>query len=100
LRAGKSRGRLELEVQNPDEFKKEFPPLASKVFSEAGGKFLVRPGIATAVDGTAPDRVASIAFDSPDKAAATFGSAAYKDARKTGDKYATFLLFAVEGLTP
>jgi uncharacterized protein (DUF1330 family) len=41
-----------------------------------------------------------IAFDSLDKAVATFGSAAYKDAGKTGDKYATFLLFAVEGLTP
>jgi Domain of unknown function (DUF1330) len=55
---------VELEVQNPDEFKKEFLPLASKVFSEAGGKFLARPGIATAIDGTAPNRVALIAFDS------------------------------------
>jgi uncharacterized protein (DUF1330 family) len=91
---------VELEVQNPDEFKKQFLPLASKVFSEAGGKFLARPGIATAIDGTAPNRVALIAFDSLDKAVATFGSAAYKDARKTGDKYAKFRIFAVEGLAP
>src|SRR5271154_3488784 len=63
---------VELEVQNPDEFTKEFLPLASKVFSQAGGKFLARPGIATAIDGTAPNRVALIAFDSLDKVVATF----------------------------
>ena len=91
---------VELEVQNSDEFKKEFLPLASKVFSEAGGKFLAGPGLATAIDGTAPDRVALIAFDSLDRAVATFGSAAYKDARKTGDKYAKFRIFAVEGVAP
>jgi uncharacterized protein (DUF1330 family) len=91
---------VELEVQNPDEFKKEFLPLASKVFSEAGGKFIARPGIATAIDGTAPNRVALIAFDSLDTVVATFGSAAYKDARKNGDKYAKFRIFAVEGLAP
>jgi uncharacterized protein (DUF1330 family) len=44
----------------PDEFKKEFLPLASKVFEQAGGKFLARPGIATAIDGTPPNRVALI----------------------------------------
>ena len=91
---------VEVEVQNPDEFLKEFLPLASKVFSEAGGKFLARPGIATAIDGTAPNRVALIAFDSLDKVVTTFNSAAYKDARKTGDKYAKFRIFAVEGLAP
>lgn len=91
---------VELEVQNSDEFKKEFLPLASKVFSEAGGKFLAGPGLATAIDGTAPDRVALIAFDSLDRAVATFGSDAYKDARKTGDKYAKFRIFAVEGVAP
>jgi uncharacterized protein (DUF1330 family) len=69
-------------------------PLASKVSSEAGGKFLPPPGISTAIDSTAPNRVALIAFDSLDKAVATFGSAAYKDARKTGDKYAKFRIFA------
>ena len=67
---------VEVEVQNPDEFLKEFLPLASKVFSEAGGKFLARPGIATAIDGTAPNRVALIAFGGLDKAVATCDSAA------------------------
>jgi uncharacterized protein (DUF1330 family) len=41
-----------------------------------------------------------IAFDSLDKAVATFGSADYKDARKTGDKYAKFHTFVVEGSAP
>jgi hypothetical protein len=66
-------------------------PLASKVFSEAGGKFLARPGIATAVDGTAPDQVALIAFDSLGR---------IQRRQKTGDKYAKFRIFAVEGLAP
>ena len=81
----------------PDEFKKEFLRLASKVFEQAAGKFLARPGIATAIDGTPPDRMALIAFDSLNKAVATFGSAPYRDARKTGHQYA---IFAVEGLAP
>jgi hypothetical protein len=38
----------------------EFLPLASKVFSEAGGKFLPWSGIATVIDGTATNRGALI----------------------------------------
>jgi uncharacterized protein (DUF1330 family) len=38
-----------------------------------------------------------IAFDSVDRAVATFGSAAYRNARKIGDKYAKFQIFAVQG---
>ena len=91
---------VELDVQNPDEFRKEFLPRVSKVFSDAGGKFLARPGNATAIDGTAPNRVAVIAFASLDTAVTTFNSTAYKDARKIGDKYAKFRIFAVEGLAP
>ena len=67
-------------------------PLASKVFSEAGGKFLARPGIATAVDGTAPDRVALIAFDGLGPHTKTPGRPA------TNTRSSEF--FAVEGLAP
>jgi uncharacterized protein (DUF1330 family) len=52
----------------PDEFKKEFLPLASTVFSENDGKILARPGIANAIGGKTPNRVALIAFDSLNKA--------------------------------
>jgi uncharacterized protein (DUF1330 family) len=37
------------------------------------------------------------AFENMEKAQAAFTSAAYKDARKIGDRYAAFRIFAVEG---
>jgi uncharacterized protein (DUF1330 family) len=37
-------------------------------------------------------------FESMEKANAAFDSAAYKEAKKIGDKYATFRVYAVEGL--
>src|SRR5260370_33810728 len=88
---------VELDVQKPDEFKAEFLPLASKVFTEAGGKFRARPGIATAIEGRPPQRAAVIAFDSLDKAVATVDAAEDKDARKTADKYANVSMLVVQG---
>jgi uncharacterized protein (DUF1330 family) len=38
-----------------------------------------------------------IAFENLDKARASFRTEAYKVARKTGEKYATFRIYAVEG---
>lgn len=37
-------------------------------------------------------------FESMEKAKATFDSPAYKAAKKVGDKYAKFRVYAVEGL--
>ena len=37
-------------------------------------------------------------FESMEKANAAFESAAYKGAKKIGDKYAKFRVYAVEGL--
>jgi uncharacterized protein (DUF1330 family) len=41
-----------------------------------------------------------MAFDNLEKAEAAFNSAAYKQAKAVGDKYATFRIYAVEGVTP
>ncbi len=41
-----------------------------------------------------------MAFDNLDKAEAAFNSAAYKEAKATGDKYATFRIYVVEGVMP
>jgi uncharacterized protein (DUF1330 family) len=38
-------------------------------------------------------------FASMEKAKAAFNSQAYKDAKRVGDKYARFRIYAVEGLT-
>lgn len=91
---------VELDVRQPDEFSKEFFPLAAKVFAEAGASFVVKPSAPMSVDDTAPKRVAIIRFDSVEKATATFASPAYREARKIGDKYASFRIFVVEGVAP
>ncbi len=91
---------VELDVRQPDEFAKEFFPLAAKIFAEAGGTFLVRPSAPTAIDDVPPKRVAIIRFDSVEKAKATFASDAYREARKIGDKYASFKIFVLEAPAP
>lgn len=91
---------VELDVREPEAFTKEFFPLAAKIFAEAGGSFVVKPSAPTAVDDVAPKRVAIIRFDTVEKATATFASDAYRDARKIGDKYASFRIFVLEGAAP
>lgn len=87
---------VEVDVRDPEPFAKEFFPLAAKVFADAGATFVVKPTAPVAVDDVAPKRVAIIRFDSVEKAVATFASAAYRDARKIGDRYASFRIFVVE----
>lgn len=91
---------VELDIRQPEAFSKEFFPLAAKVFADAGARFVVKPSAPTAVDDTAPKRVAIIRFDSIEKATATFASDAYRQARSVGDKYASFRIFVVDGVAP
>lgn len=91
---------VELDVHDPDRFAKEFFPLAAKIFADAGATFIVKPSAPDAVDGTAPKRVAIIQFESKEKAIDTFASPAYRDARKIGDKYASFRIFVVDSTVP
>ena len=88
---------FEINVQQPEQYLKEFVPLAEKAVAEAGGKFLAQSGPAALIDGPAPRRAAVIAFDNVDQARASFRTDAYKAARKVGEKYATFRIYAVEG---
>jgi uncharacterized protein (DUF1330 family) len=88
---------FEINVQQPEQYLKEFVPLAEKAVAEAGGKFLAQTGPAAVIDGPAPRRAAVIAFDNVDQARASFRTDAYKAARKVGEKYATFRIYAVEG---
>ena len=91
---------VELDVRNPEAFAREFFPVVSRVFADAGGTFLVRPSQPTAVDDVAPTRVAVIRFESAQQAIDTFASQAYRDARKIGDQYANFRIFVVELSSP
>jgi uncharacterized protein (DUF1330 family) len=87
---------IELDVQQPEEFEKEFVPLATKAVTDQHGKFLAPPGPTTTIEGKPSKQAAVIEFESVDRAVATFGSAAYRDALKIGDRYARFQIFAVQ----
>lgn len=88
----------EIEISNPDAYNKEYAPGAQQLLKESGGKFLARAGALQTFDGTPPKRISIIAYENMEKAKASFTSPAYRDLRKTGEKYAKFRTFAVEGL--
>jgi uncharacterized protein (DUF1330 family) len=89
----------QIDVSNLDAYIKEFGPLAGKAIESGGGKYLARGGKTVVIEGEPPKgRVVVLAFDSLEQAQAAFSSPAMLEARKIGDKYATFRTFAVEGL--
>ena len=89
----------EIDVTNPEPYEKEYVPIAAKAITDGGGKYLVRGGETAAMYGEPPKpRIAVMAFESMEKAQAAFNSSAYKEAKKVGDKYAKFRVYAVEGL--
>ena len=90
---------VEIDVTNQDAFLKEYSPIAGKAITGGGGTYLARGGKNVAIDGEPPKaRTVVIAFDSMEKAQATFASTEYREGRKIGDKYAKFRICAVEGL--
>ena len=89
----------ENDVTNVDAYTKEFVPLARASIRNSGGKPLAASQKVVALEGTAPSsRVTINVFDSLEKAQAWRNSAEYKKARETGDKYAKFRAYVVEGL--
>ena len=90
----------EIDVKDAAMLDKEYVPNASKAVRDGGGKYLVVGGKSVSFYGEPPRRIAIMAFDNLEKAEAAFNSAAYKQAKAVGDKYATFRIYAVEGVTP
>jgi uncharacterized protein (DUF1330 family) len=88
----------EIDVTNVDAYVKEYAPLAQASIKKAGGKLLAASLKVTPIEGTPPKRVAIQVWDSIDQMQAWRDGADYKDARKIGEKYATFRAFAVEGM--
>lgn len=65
-----------------------------------GGKFLARTDAITASDGTPPQRIAIVAFDSLAKAKAWRASPAMQEIWAIQDKTSKSRIFFVEGLAP
>jgi uncharacterized protein (DUF1330 family) len=92
---------VEIDVSNPDAYAKEFLPGAGKALTEGGIKFLARGGKSIGIEGAPPkSRLVIAQFESLEKAQAAYTSPAYNEARKIGNKYAQFRIWAVEGVTP
>lgn len=89
----------EINISDPDKFAKEFSPLARKALAEAPGyRALVLGGKVVPIEGDAPKtRVVINVFDNLDAAVQAYNSRAFKEAKKIGNKYATFRTYAVEG---
>ena len=88
----------EVDVTNQDAFIKEYTPLAVKALTESGNKVVARGGKTATIEGAPPKRIVINSFDNLDQAVAAYNSPAYKEARQIGNKYATFRIYAVEGL--
>jgi uncharacterized protein (DUF1330 family) len=90
----------EIDMTNADAYLKEYAPRAQALIRENGGRILVAGGKTTAYDGDPPKtRVTMQVWDSMEKFQSYRNSAAYKELRMTGDKYAKFRTFVVEGVS-
>jgi uncharacterized protein (DUF1330 family) len=89
----------EINVTNKESFVKDYLPLARASIKKSGGKVLAGSYTVTSLDGAAPaTRVAIQMWDSMEQVQAYRNSVEFKEARKIGDKYATYHSFAVEGV--
>jgi uncharacterized protein (DUF1330 family) len=90
----------EIDVTNLDGYVNEYVPLAVKALhASAAYKALARGGKTVAIDGAPPkSRIAINSFENLDAAVAAYNSPAYQEAKRIGNKYGTFRIYAVEGL--
>ena len=89
----------EIDVKNAEAYSKEYAPKAQATIRKNGGKILAAGSNITVIEGAPPKgRIAVIQWDSIEKIKAWRNTAEYKEARKTGNKYATFRAFVVQGV--
>ncbi len=89
----------EIDVKNVDGYMKEYVPVARSVIKNAGGKLVAVSLHVKALQGDAPkERIAIVHWNSLEAAEALFSSTEWKDAQKIGQKYATFRIYAVDGV--
>ena len=89
----------EIDITDLSAYMKDYAPLAQATIKSAGDTRLAAGQNITVFEGAPPKgRVAINRFDSLEQVKAWRDSAEYKEARKIGDKYATFRSFAIEGV--
>jgi uncharacterized protein (DUF1330 family) len=89
----------EIDVKDLDAYLKEYAPKAQATIRKYGGKQLAAGQNLKSYEGAPPKpRVAIQQWDSIEKIDAWRNSPEYTEARKIGDKYASFRSFAVVGV--
>ena len=89
----------EIQPTNIDGYTNDYAPKAQAAIKEAGGRYVVASSAVKGLDGAPPTgRVVILQWKNAEQLDAWRKSAAYLEARKVGDKYATFRAFAVEGV--
>ena len=78
---------------------KPLPEKGQAAAEAAGGRYLIRTGKITGLDGTPPVRLALIEFDSLEKAQVWYNAAAQKEAEVIRAKSTDSLAFIVEGVS-
>jgi len=92
----------EIQIKDNDAYMKEFAPKAQAALKKAGDSQFLAAGPAMKIEGEPPPastRVTIRRYNSMEEAKAAYGSPEYMEARKVGDKYATFRVFALEGVS-
>ena len=94
----------EIDVTNPEGYAKEYLPKAREIIKAHGGQLIASGGAAGTgnqvipVDGEPPKRVVIYRYPNADAVYAWRHDPAYGEVRKTGEKYAKYRTFAVEGV--
>jgi uncharacterized protein (DUF1330 family) len=92
---------VEITVTNQDGYNKDYIPPVTKAIQDGGGKFIARGGKTFSYEGAPPaQRIVLLQWENLDKLQAFQNSPAYKSAQTIGQKYATFRIFGVEGVSP
>jgi uncharacterized protein (DUF1330 family) len=92
----------EIQIKDSDAYMKEFAPKAQAALKKAAGSQFLAAGPATKIEGEPPPhstRVTIRRYNSMEEAKAAYSSPEYLEARRIGDKYATFRVFALEAVS-
>lgn len=85
-------------IHDMEAFTKEYGPKVPATLQPFGGRFVVRGGALTSLEGSAPPRFVIIAFDSVEKARAWYNSPAYQQLAPIRQKASKSTLFIAEGV--
>jgi hypothetical protein len=90
----------EIDVKDPAMLDKEYVPNASKAVRDGGGKYLVAGGKSVSFYGEPPKRIRDHGLRQSGEGRSRVQFRRLQAGQGGGDKYATFRIYAVEGVTP